>query len=72
MRQIYDRFMKNSTTIKGKLLFYYSGYFLFPDSVSSCFLFFATDQQCAYYTPLTGIWVKIFTAKAGRLNTKRS
>ncbi|AEW72355.1 hypothetical protein EcWSU1_00915 [Enterobacter ludwigii] len=33
MRQIYDRFMKNSTTIKGKLLFYYSGYFLFPDSL---------------------------------------
>ncbi|TFF59689.1 hypothetical protein EIC82_00410 [Enterobacter sp. A11] len=28
MRQIYDRFMKNLTTINGKLLFYYSGYFL--------------------------------------------
>jgi len=27
MRQIYDRFMKNSTTITGKPLFYYSGYF---------------------------------------------
>ena len=32
MRQIYDRFMKNITTINGKLLFYYSGYFPFHES----------------------------------------
>jgi len=33
MRQIYDRFMKNITTRNGKLLFYYSGYFPFPESL---------------------------------------
>jgi len=33
MRQIYDRFMKNITTMNGKLLFYYSGYFLVPESL---------------------------------------
>jgi len=33
MRQFYDRFMKNSTTTNGKLLFYYSGYFPRPDSL---------------------------------------
>jgi len=31
MRQIYDRFMKNITTINGKLLFYDSGYVRSPE-----------------------------------------